>query len=81
MQPRCILDILVILDHSLIFRVIIPEVVFIQLSSWGWAHSCLKHVEDSNKRNIEEIVRQIGYLPELRQDKANRIFPKIFLRA
>jgi len=33
LQPRCILAILVILDHSLIFRVIIPEVVFIQLSS------------------------------------------------
>jgi len=33
MQPRCILVILVILDHSLIFRVIIPEVVFTQLSS------------------------------------------------
>jgi hypothetical protein len=30
-------------------RVIIPEVVFIQLSSWGWARSCLKHVEDLNK--------------------------------
>ena len=30
MQPRCILVILVILDHSLIFRVIIPDVVFIQ---------------------------------------------------
>jgi len=33
MQPRCNPIILVILDHSLIFRVIIPEVVFIQLSS------------------------------------------------
>jgi hypothetical protein len=35
MQPRCILVILVISDHSLIFRVIIPDAVFIQLSSWG----------------------------------------------
>jgi len=46
-------------------RLIIPDVVLIQLSSWGWAHSCSKHVEDSNKRIIEEIVRQVGYLPEL----------------
>jgi len=36
----------------------------IQLSSWRWAHSCSKHVEDSNKHIIEEIVRQVGYLPE-----------------
>ena len=62
------LAILVILDHSIVFRMIIPEVVFIQLSSWEWAHSCLKRVEDSNKRIIEEIVRQIVYLPELNED-------------
>jgi len=68
MQPRCILVILVILDHSLIFRVIIPEVVLIQMSSWGWAQSCSKHVEDSYKYIIEEIVRQVGYLPELYED-------------
>ena len=68
MKPRCILIILVILDHSLIFRVIIPEVVFIKLSSCGLTHSCSKHVEDSNKRIIEEIVRQVGYLPELYED-------------
>jgi len=36
----------------------------IQLSSWRWAQSCLKHVEDSNKHIIEEIVRQVGYLPD-----------------
>jgi len=47
---------------------IIPEVVSIQLSSWGRAQSCSKHVEDSNKRIIEEIVRQVGYLPELYED-------------
>jgi len=47
--------------------VIIPEVVLIQLSSWGWAHSCSKHVEDSNKHIIEEIVRQVGYLSERKQ--------------
>jgi len=28
MQPRCVVAILVILDHSHIFRVIIPEVVY-----------------------------------------------------
>jgi len=27
-------------------------------SSWRWAHSCSKHVEDSNKRIIGETVRQ-----------------------
>ena len=49
-------------------RVIIPGVVFIQLSSWGWAHSYSKHVEDSNKHIIEEIVFQVCYLPELYED-------------
>jgi len=48
-----------------VVRVIIPEVVLIQFSSWRWAQSCSKHVEDSNKHIIEEIVRQVGYLPEL----------------
>jgi len=43
----------------------LPEVVLIQLSSWRWAQSCLKHVEDSNKHIIEEIVRRVGHLPEL----------------
>jgi hypothetical protein len=28
----------------------------------------LDHVEDSDKRMIEEIVRQVGYLPELYKD-------------
>ena len=28
--------------------------------------SCSKHVEDSNKHIIEDIVRQVGHLPELR---------------
>jgi len=68
MQPQCIVVILVILDHSLIFRVIIQEVVFIQLFSWGWAHSCSKHIEDSNKHIIEEIVHQAGYLSALYED-------------
>jgi hypothetical protein len=36
-----------------------------QLSSWRWAQSCSKHVEDLNKHIIEEIVRQVGHLPEL----------------
>jgi len=30
--------------------------------------SCSKHVEDSNKRSTDEIVRQGGYLPELYED-------------
>jgi len=42
--------------------VIIPEVVLIQLSSWGWAQRCSKHVKDSNKHILEEIVRQV-WLP------------------
>ena len=49
-------------------QLIIPDVVLIQLSSWGWAQSCSKHVEDSNKHIIEEIVRQVGYQPELYED-------------
>ena len=40
----------------------------IQLSSWGWAQGCSKHVEDSNMHIIETIVRQVGYLPELFED-------------
>jgi len=40
----------------------------IQLSSWGWAHSCSKHVEDLHKHIIEETVRQVGYLTELHED-------------
>jgi hypothetical protein len=39
-----------------------------QLSSWGWAHSCSKRVEDPNKRILVEMVRQVGYLPELYED-------------
>jgi hypothetical protein len=50
------------------FYWIIPDVVLIQLSSWGWTHSCSKHVEDLNKHIIEEIVRQVGYLPEVSTD-------------
>ena len=45
-------------------RVIIPD-VSIQLSSWRWAQSCSKHVEDLNKHIIEETVRQVGYLPQI----------------
>jgi hypothetical protein len=47
--------------------VIIPDVL-IQLSPWRWAQSCSKHVEDSNNHIIEEIVRQVGHLPELYED-------------
>ena len=49
---------------SLCARVIIPDVVLVQLSSWGWAHSCSKHVEDLNKHIIEENVHQVGHLPD-----------------
>jgi len=40
----------------------------IQISSWRWAQSRSKHVEDSNKHIIDEIVHQIGYLPEVYKD-------------
>jgi hypothetical protein len=56
--------------------VIIPEVVFLQLSSWGWAQSCSKHVEDSNKHVIEETVSQVGHLPELYEDERSEIYKK-----
>ena len=56
-----------VLDHAATGAGV-PNVVLIQLSSWGWAHSCSKHVEDSYKHIIEEIVRQVGYLPELYED-------------
>jgi len=47
------------------------------LSSWGWAQSCSKHVEDSNKHIIEETVRQVGYLPELYEDaRSEKYFKK-----
>jgi len=49
-------------------RVIVPEVVLLQLSSWRWAQSCSKHVEDSNKHIIGENVRQVDHLPELYED-------------
>ena len=64
-------------NHSeIVFRVVIPEVVFIQLSSWGWAHSSSKHVEDSNKHIIEEIVRRVVYLPELSEDARSEKYKK-----
>jgi hypothetical protein len=63
--------------------IIIPEVVLIQLSSWGCAHSCSKHVGDSNKHIIEEIVHQVGYLPELYEDARSekyKIIPEVVLK-
>jgi hypothetical protein len=54
----------------------IPDVVLIQLPSWGWAQVCSKHVEDSNKRIIEETVRQVGYLPELYEDARSEKYKK-----
>ena len=47
---------------------LIPEVVLMQMSFWGWAQSCSKHVGDSNKHIIEEFVRQVAHLPELYED-------------
>ena len=44
----------------------------IQLSSWGWARSCSKHIQDSNKHIIEEIVSQVGYPPELYEDALSK---------
>jgi hypothetical protein len=38
------------------------------MSYWRWAQSRSKHVEGSNKHIIEEIVRQVGHLPELYED-------------
>jgi len=73
-QPQCIAVILVILDNSLVFRVIIPDVVSIQLSSWGWAQSCSKYVEGSNKHITEETVCQVGYLPELYEDAQSETY-------
>jgi hypothetical protein len=39
-----------------------------QDSSWGWSQGSSKHVDDSNKHIIEEIVRQVVYLPEKQSD-------------
>jgi hypothetical protein len=47
------------------------------MSSWGRAQSCSKHVEDSNKHIIEEIVRQVGYLPELYEDTLSEKYKKL----
>jgi hypothetical protein len=51
-----------------------------QLSSWGWAYSCSKHVEDSNKRIIEETVSQVGHLPELYEDARSEKYQKNVIR-
>jgi len=52
----------------------VPEVVLIQMSSWRWEHSCSKHVKDSNKHITEKVVRQVGCLPELREDGRSEIY-------
>jgi len=44
------------------------------MSSWRWAQSCSKHVEDSNRHIIEETVRQIGHLPELYEDAQSEYY-------
>jgi hypothetical protein len=45
-----------------------------QLSSWRWAQSRSKHVEDSNKHIIEEVVRQVDHLPEASTMLSNNSF-------
>jgi len=47
--------------------------------SWRWAQSCSKHVEDSNKYIIEEIVRQVGHLPELYEDARSEKYKILLL--
>jgi hypothetical protein len=41
----------------------------------------LKYVEDSNKHIIEEIVRQVGHLPELYEDARSEKYknPKMYV--
>ena len=36
----------------------------------------MKHLEDSNKHIIEEIVRQVGHLPELYEDARSEKYKK-----
>ena len=64
-----------VLDHAATGAGV-PNVVLIQLSSWGWAHSCSKHVEDSYKHIIEEIVS--SWLPTriIRRCTARKIYIK-----
>ena len=52
-------------QHSSQDRVTTQASPLRQSRDTGGTHSCSKHVEDSNKHVIEEIVRQVGYLPEL----------------
>jgi hypothetical protein len=56
-----------------------PDVILIQLSTWRWGHSCSKHVEDSNKHIIEEIVRQVCHLPELYEDARSEKYKFVWL--
>ena len=37
-----------------------------------------KHVEDSNKHVIKEIVRQVGHLPELYEDARSEKYKILF---
>jgi hypothetical protein len=43
------------------------------MSSWGRAQGFSKHVEDI----IEEIVRQVGYLPESYEDARSEKYKKL----
>jgi hypothetical protein len=40
--------------------------------------SCSKHVGDSNKHIIEEIVRQVGHLPELYENERSEKYLKTY---
>jgi len=47
---------------------------------YWWAQICSKHVEDSNKHIIEEIVRQVGYLPELYEDARSEKYKNLVMQ-
>ena len=44
---------LVVLDHSLVFRVAIPDAASIKLNLLMMSIYCSKHVEDHNKRIVK----------------------------
>jgi hypothetical protein len=58
-------------------RVIVPDVVSVQLSSLGGAQSCSRHVEDSNKHIIEEIRVKLVTYQKLYEDTQSEKY-KIF---
>jgi len=50
-----------------LFTVANECLVAVRYTEWP-LDTCLKHVQDSNKRSIEGTARQVGYLPELYKD-------------